>query len=40
LPFSLNALVSRIVLPVEKKELEQFDPITDKRCVPKFIKTL
>jgi len=40
LPFSLNALVSRIVLPLEKKELEQFDPITDKHCVPKFIKTL
>jgi len=40
LPFSLNALVSRIVLPLEKKELEQFDPITDRRCVPKFIKTL
>ena len=39
LPFSLNALVSRIVLPLEKKELEQFDPITDRRCVPKFIKT-
>jgi len=40
LPFSLNALVSRTVLPLEKKELAQFDPITDKRCVPKFIKTL
>ena len=38
LPFSLNALVSRIVLPLEKKELARFDPITDKRCVPKFIK--
>ena len=40
LPFSLNALVSRIVLPLEKKELEQFNPITDGRCVPKFIKTV
>jgi DNA primase catalytic subunit len=37
LPFSLNALVSRIVLPLEKKELEQFDPVTDRRCIPRFI---
>jgi DNA primase catalytic subunit len=39
LPFSLNGLVSRIVQPLEKKELDQFDPVMDKRCVPKFIKT-
>ncbi|MCW4023716.1 MAG: DNA primase [Candidatus Bathyarchaeota archaeon] len=37
LPFSLNGLVSRIVLPLQKDELEKFDPITDKRCVPKFL---
>jgi len=39
LPFSLNGLVSRIVLPLEKEELEEFDPVMDKRCVPDFIKT-
>ena len=37
LPFSLNALVSRIVLPLEKEELEQFDPVTDRRCIPRFL---
>lgn len=37
LPFSLNALVSRIVLPLEKQELEQFDPVTDRRCIPNFL---
>jgi DNA primase catalytic subunit len=37
LPFSLNALVSRIVLPLEKKELDRFDPIKDGRCVPHFL---
>jgi DNA primase catalytic subunit len=36
LPHSLNGLVSRIVLPIEKSELETFNPITDKRCLPKF----
>jgi DNA primase catalytic subunit len=37
LPFSLNGLVSRIVLPLEKSELEKFNPITDERCLPKFL---
>jgi DNA primase catalytic subunit len=37
LPFSLNGLVSRIVLPLQKGELEKFDPITDKRCLPRFL---
>jgi DNA primase catalytic subunit len=37
LPYSLNGLVSRIVLPLEKIELEKFDPIRDKRCIPKFL---
>jgi len=37
LPYSLNGLVSRIVLPLRKNELEGFDPITDERCLPKFI---
>jgi DNA primase catalytic subunit len=37
LPYSLHGLVSRIVVPVEKGELDRFDPIHDKRCIPKFL---
>jgi DNA primase catalytic subunit len=37
LPYSLHGLVSRIVLPVEKSELERFDPVSDERCIPKFL---
>jgi DNA primase catalytic subunit len=37
LPYSLHGLVSRIVVPVEKGELESFDPVHDKRCLPKFL---
>jgi len=37
LPYSLHGLVSRIVIPVEKGELERFDPIHDERCIPKFL---
>jgi DNA primase catalytic subunit len=38
LPYSLNGLVSRIVVPLQKKEILEFDPIRDKRCVPNFLK--
>jgi DNA primase catalytic subunit len=37
LPYSLHGLVSRVVVPVEKGELDRFDPIHDKRCIPKFL---
>jgi DNA primase catalytic subunit len=37
LPYSLNGLVSRIVLPLTKYELESFDAIHDERCLPKFL---
>ncbi len=37
LPFSLHGLVSRIVIPVKKGELDSFDPIHDKRCLPEFL---
>ncbi len=37
LPFSLNGLVSRIVVPLTKAELEKFDPVHDKRCIPHFL---
>ena len=36
LPFSLNGLVSRIVTPLPKSEVERFDPVHDEKCVPKF----
>ena len=37
LPGSLNGLVSRIALPLKKDELESFDAVHDKRCLPKFL---
>jgi DNA primase catalytic subunit len=37
LPYSLHGLVSRIVVPVEKSELERFNPVSDERCIPKFL---
>jgi DNA primase catalytic subunit len=37
LPYSLHGLVSRVVIPVEKGELDRFDPIHDKRCLPRFL---
>jgi DNA primase catalytic subunit len=37
LPYSLHGLVSRIVIPLEKGELDRFDPIHDERCLPKFL---
>ncbi len=37
LPYSLNGLVSRIVWPLKKDELESFDAIHDERCLPKFL---
>jgi DNA primase catalytic subunit len=37
LPHSLNGLVSRIAIPLAQNELEEFDPISDRRCIPKFL---
>ena len=37
LPHSLNGLVSRVVLPLKKEELEVFDAVHDKRCLPSFL---
>ncbi len=36
LPFSLNAQVSRIVLPLKIKEIKNFNPLKDKRVIPNF----
>jgi DNA primase catalytic subunit len=37
LPYSLHGLVSRVVVPVKKNEIDRFDPVHDKRCLPKFL---
>jgi DNA primase catalytic subunit len=37
IPYSLNGLVSRIVLPLTKREMERFDAVHDERCLPKFL---
>lgn len=39
LPYSLNSLVSRVVLPLKKDALESFDAFHDKRCLPQFLTT-
>jgi len=36
LPYSLHGMVSRVVLPIQAKELANFDPVTDQRCIPRF----
>ena len=38
LPYSLNTIVSRIVIPLEPKEVDGFDAETDKRVIPKFLQ--
>lgn len=37
LPYSLNGLVSRIAIPLRSREVEAFDPVTDERCLPRFL---
>ena len=36
-PYSLHGMVSRIAVPIEKKEIEKFNPILDEKCIPKFM---
>jgi DNA primase catalytic subunit len=38
LPYSLHGMVSRIAIPLEKNEIEKFNPIQDARCIPAFLK--
>ena len=38
LPYSLHGMVSRIVTPLKISELEDFDPVKDKRITPKFLE--
>lgn len=37
LPYSLHGLVSRMVVPIAKSELERFNPVSDTRSIPKFL---
>jgi len=37
LPYSLHGMVSRIVLPIDADKLVGFDPVKDKRCIPRFL---
>ena len=36
LPYSLNGLVSRVVTPLERSELDRIDPVDDSRFIPAF----
>jgi hypothetical protein len=36
LPYSLNGLVSRIVLPLSVRDAERFDPVTSTETIPRF----
>jgi len=38
LPYSLHGMVSRVVFPISVEQLDIFDPITDPRCIPDFLK--
>ena len=38
LPYTLNGIVSRIVVPLKKEEIEGFDAVHDKRCLPTFLQ--
>jgi DNA primase catalytic subunit len=38
LPYSLHGMVSRIAIPLDKKEIERFNPILDEKCIPKFLQ--
>ena len=37
LPYSLNGVTSRIVIPLKVEEVMDFDPRYDERCVPGFL---
>jgi DNA primase catalytic subunit len=38
LPFSLHGVVSRIATILRESEMDSFDPSTDERVIPKFLK--
>ena len=38
LPYSLHAMVSRVVIPLNVAELRRFDPVKDLRCLPQYLR--
>ena len=38
LPYSLHGMVSRVVTPLEVQELDGFNPLSDRRCLPRFLR--
>jgi len=38
LPYSLHGMVSRVVIPIDVGELDKFNPVSDQRCLPKFLE--
>lgn len=38
LPYSLNGLVSRVAIPLDKRSLRSFDLVNDPRCIPSFAR--
>ena len=38
LPYTLNALVSRVVVPLKANEIKKFNPADDPRVIPKFLR--
>ncbi len=38
LPYSLHGMVSRIVTPVDVNDLGAFNPVSDERCLPRFLR--
>lgn len=39
LPYSLNTLVSRIVMPLNDKEIKNLDPEKERKIMPRFLKS-
>ena len=37
-PYSLNALVSRVVMPLSTKEITTFNPLTNNKTIPLFMR--
>ncbi|MEM1586088.1 MAG: DNA primase [Candidatus Bathyarchaeia archaeon] len=38
LPYSLHGMVSRIVIPLDFSEIERFNPVSDVKCIPAFLR--
>lgn len=38
MPYSLHGMVSRIALPLSIEDVLRFDPVSDRRCIPTFLR--